>query len=68
VETLKEIEPTIGNIEWELEPVTTANTYEYEIKGSTGQWFGVVNNEGALQFPCFEEKKGGCPAGAEWDK
>jgi type IV pilus assembly protein PilA len=68
VGTLEEIEPTIGNIEWEEEPVTTATTYSFSIKGSTGQWFGVVNNEGALEFPCEVEKKGGCPAGGLWDK
>ncbi len=67
--TLEKIEPTLGNITWAEEPVTTETTYKFAIQGSNSeQEFGVVNTGGALEFPCEKPSTGGCPSTGEWDK
>jgi type IV pilus assembly protein PilA len=64
---LQNIEPTVGNAVFLEAPVTTETTYKFMIEGSNAnQEFGVVNNGGALTFPCNVEKEGGCPAGGDW--
>src|SRR6187399_2623890 len=46
---LEAVEPTLGNAVFKEEPVTTDETYKFSIEGSKeSQWFGVVNNGGAL--------------------
>ena len=64
---LEAVEPTLGNAIFAEEPVTTESTYKFKIQGSNAkQKFGVVNNGGALSFPCEEKEVGGCPASGDW--
>ncbi len=68
LEALENIEPTLGNADFVGEEVETRTetTYAFTIEGSNeSQTFGVVNNGGALTFPCTVPGKGGCPEGAE---
>jgi type IV pilus assembly protein PilA len=64
---LEAIEPTLGNAVFTEAPATEATKYKFKIEGSSAtQWFGVVNEGGALKFPCAVVEQGGCPAGGDW--
>jgi len=64
---LEAVEPTLGNADFKEDPVTTDTTYKFSIEGSRDtQTFGVVNNGGALTFPCTTKEVGGCPVSEDW--
>ena len=76
VAKLKVIEPTIveATTTGEGESAKTgegiklsgieSNKYTIESYSSNGHIFKIVNNAGALTYPCTPEKSGGCPAGS----
>ena len=64
---LTTIEPTLGEYALTLPVAATATTYSIRVTSSTGNTFDIVNNAGALTFPCATAADGGCPAGGSWD-
>jgi type IV pilus assembly protein PilA len=65
---LEKVEPTLGNAVFLDEtPTVTDDTYTITIEGSNStQKFSVVNEGGALEFPCTTKEVGGCPASEDW--
>ncbi|HEU5253314.1 MAG TPA: type II secretion system protein [Solirubrobacterales bacterium] len=66
---LEAIEPSLTNAEFSA-VTPTANGYTITIKGAKTNTFSVVNNAGALTYPCTTGGSGGCPetgATDEWD-
>ena len=67
VANLTAIEPTLGEYTLSLPVAPTQTTYSLRVTSSTGNTFDIVNNAGALTFPCATAGDGGCPAGGSWD-
>lgn len=63
VALLQGIEPTLTNYALTLPAAPTQNTYSLRVTSDTGNTFDIVNNAGALTFPCATAGDGGCPAG-----
>jgi len=65
---LKEIEPTLNSATFTTTELTAGNTYLITVTSSPAtQTFSIKRaSNGAVTFPCTEEKVGGCPAGKSW--
>ena len=63
VALLQGIEPTLSNYALTMPVAPTQNTYSLRVTSDTGNTFDIVNNAGALTFPCATAGDGGCPAG-----
>lgn len=58
---LEAIEPTLQNAPLTINSASETG-YDFEVEGNTAtQTFSVVNNNGALSFPCTVPGEGGCP-------
>lgn len=68
--TLPSTEPTEAGKEGIKVSSTASNKYTIESISSEGHTFKIVNNEGAMTYPCEPPGKGGCPSGTtpEWNK
>jgi type IV pilus assembly protein PilA len=68
---LKKIEPEVAEESKEgkegilLEGIAS-NKYTIKSVSSNGHSFSIVNNEGALTYPCTPKEKGGCPSTESW--
>lgn len=63
IEALEDIEPTLASADW-VTLEGTGTTYTITMEGSSeAQTFSIVNNAGAVSFPCTVSGTGGCPAG-----
>jgi type IV pilus assembly protein PilA len=68
---LHDIEPTISAAGTDIAVTPEGTGYTLQADGSGTQSFEIVNDEGALTFPCSAAGKGGCPTPetgkpAEW--
>ncbi|MFN8216193.1 MAG: type II secretion system protein [Solirubrobacterales bacterium] len=74
VAKLHAIEPTIPATEAEAGKeglrvsTTAANKYKIESESSNLHTFSIVNEAGALTYPCTPKEKGGCPASEKWNE
>jgi type IV pilus assembly protein PilA len=68
--TLPSTSPTEAGKEGIKVSTTAANKFTIESISSEGHTFKIVNNEGAMTYPCEPAGKGGCPTGTtpEWNK
>ena len=63
VALLQAIEPTLSNYALSMPVAPTNTTYSLRVTSDTGNTFDIVNNAGAVTFPCATAGSGGCPAG-----
>ena len=68
---LQAIEPTVANESKEskegiLLEGLASNKYTLKSVSSNGHTFSIVNNEGAMSYPCTPKEKGGCPSTESW--
>ncbi|HET7484118.1 MAG TPA: type II secretion system protein [Solirubrobacterales bacterium] len=70
-EALHTIEPTLPEEGGEPEMAVTGEAEGYEItvtsESASGNTFSVINEGGALEYPCEEGGVGGCPANGLWN-
>ena len=66
--TLPSTEPTEPGKEGIKVSSTASNKYKIESTSSNGHTFSIVNEEGAMSYPCTPKEKGGCPASEKWNE